>query len=281
MSKKTILSLFLIIVGVRVSLLVIFAYTRSGGKASITMGFLTAAVTSIIVGSILGFSRLLDRTVKRFIDEIYQDIEDDIDDITHSRFTNTIWMIFILVIGLFIFSFFVLRFHKVEAMWGGIPVVVPTFIALAVLTWFLPRTLWFQNQRAYTPIWIFLIPTSGLIITMIAGIGKTENLSLMRAPYAQNKEYNAYQNTGFILQEAAEVGSSGIQFDIPNCDGEECAVLLVIALIVLTFVLIVGSALIPHFWLFNGSILLCIMLLIATHDLQVRRTTPVRGYFPG
>jgi len=28
---------------------------------------------------------------------------------------------------------------------------------------------------------------------------------------------------------------------------------------------------IPHFWLFSGSILLSIMALIAIHDLRVRR----------
>jgi hypothetical protein len=46
----------------------------------------------------------------------------------------------------------------------------------------------------------------------------------------------------------------------------------VIALIILTLFLVVGSAVIPHFWLFSGSILLGIMALIAIHDLRVRRS---------
>jgi hypothetical protein len=225
----------------------------------------------------LGFSRP-DRTANRFIDEIYQDIEDDERTLTtpdhqydHDPHSS---------IALFIFSFFVFRFHKVEAKWGGIPVILPTFIAIVALAWFLPRTRWFQNQRAYTPMWIFLIPTSGLLISMIVGIGKSENLSLMRTLSAQSFEYN-FPVPGFFLQEAGEVGSWVFQWDIPNCDGEECAVFLVIALIVLTLILIVGSAMIPHFWLFSGSILLCLMSLIAIHDLLVRRTTPNRSYYPG
>jgi len=47
----------------------------------------------------------------------------------------------------------------------------------------------------------------------------------------------------------------------------------VIALIVLTFVLVIGSALIPHFWLLSGSILISIMALIAIHDLRIRRAS--------
>ena len=42
-------------------------------------------------------------------------------------------------------------------------------------------------------------------------------------------------------------------------------------LIILTFVLVIGSAMIPHFWLLSGSILLGIMVLIAIHDLRIRR----------
>ena len=61
--------------------------------------------------------------------------------------------------------------------------------------------------------------------------------------------------------------------DIPDCDGDACAVLLVIGLIILTFVLVIGSAMIPHFWLLSGSILLGIMVLIAIHDLRIRRLT--------
>jgi hypothetical protein len=44
--------------------------------------------------------------------------------------------------------------------------------------------------------------------------------------------------------------------------------------------LVIGSAYIPHFWLLSGSILVGIMLLIAIHDLRIRRVpkeAPVSG----
>ena len=65
----------------------------------------------------------------------------------------------------------------------------------------------------------------------------------------------------------------GVQLELPSCHDDICGVLLVIALIVLTFVLVIGSALIPHFWLLSGSILISIMALIAIHDLRIRRAS--------
>ena len=271
MAKKTIVAICLIAMGVIASLLVIFAYGMSGGNPAITIAFLAVAIICIIVGSILAFSRLLDRMVVPVIDEIQGDIEDDIQDIKGRRITSTIWMLILIAIALPVFSFFIFRFHKIEAMWGPIPVALLTFIGMAALGWFIPRTRWFQTQ-VYTPMWIFLIPTLGFIISLGIGLAKTENMASLRASPQSVTESRSFSTTGYILQETAEVGFGGLNLDIPDCDGDACAVLLVIGLIILVFVLIVGSAMIPHFWLFSGSILLGIMALIAIHDLRIRRS---------
>ena len=270
MSKKTIFSIVLVLLGVIIGLLVIFGYSMSGGKTSITLAFLMVAIVCIMTGSILGFSRLLDRHVKPFIDEIHSDIEDDVQDLKEHRITKAIWMVIIISITSLIFSFFVFRYHKMEAMWGPIPVVLPTFVGLGILAWFIPRTRWFQTQ-IYTPMWIFLIPTIGFILTIGLGLARTENLSLLSATRQESVGYNYNQYTGIILHEISGVGNLGFDLDIPDCDGDACAVLLVIGLIILTFVLVIGSAMIPHFWLLSGSILLGIMVLIAIHDLRIRR----------
>ncbi len=271
MSRKTIVSISLVVLGVGTSFLVILAYGMSGGKTIITLAFLAAAVACIIVGSILAFSQLLDRFVNPVVDEIHNDIEDDIQDLRQHRITNTIWMVIIIGIGFLVFSFFTFRFHKVEAVWGSIPVVLPTFAGMIALAWFIPRTRWFQGHDVYTPMWIFLIPTVGFICTIAVGVTKTENLGLLRAGRQESIEYNSYRYTGFILQEAAGAGDWGLQLEVPDCDGEDCAVMLVVGLVILTLILVAGSALIPHFWLFSGAILLSIMTLIAIHDLRIRR----------
>lgn len=278
MSKKKYFSIFLIILGVSACSLVIFAYAMSGGKATITLTFLAAAILCIMAGSILGFSQLLDKLVTPAIDEIYDDIEDDIQDLKERRITATIWMILIIGLATLTFSFFVFRFHKMEATWGGIPVILPTIVGMAALAWFIPRTLWFQDQRDYTPMWVFLIPTAGLVLALMIGISKTENPGLLRASRQELIEYNTYQTTDFFLWTLAEAGNSSSLLDIPECSGDECGVLLLlIALIVLTLILVAGSAFIPHFWFFSGSIMLSIMALIAVHNLLIRKSEGQKG----
>jgi hypothetical protein len=271
MAKKTIFALGLILVGILLGLLVISAYTFSGGKTSITLLFLALAVILIIAGTIVGFSRLLDKIASPIVTEISEDVKDDLQDIKARRMTNTLWMLVVTIIGLIVFSFFVFRFHKMEAAWGGIPVIVPTFFGLVGLAVLIPRTRWFKESRDYTPMWIFLIPTIGLIITVWVGLARTENMRILSGIPNEVVQYNAIRQAGPIIQTVGEVGDFGLDLEMPDCDGEGCAVVLVIALVVLVFVLVIGSAMIPHFWLLSGSVLLGIMLLITIHDLRIRR----------
>lgn len=273
MSKRMTLPILLILAGVSTGMLVIFAYAMSGGRTSITGALLTAAVVCIVTGSVLAFSRLLDRFVKPFMDELQADIDDDLQDLKERRLTSTFWMVLFVGIALFVFSFFVFRFHKLEAMWGSVPVVIPTFIAVALLAWYLPRTRWFKGFNQHTPMWVFFIPTFGLVLSMWLGLTRTENLGILRAP--------RQETIGFVYNQfgsrAVEQGANGLDFffsfvDLPDCDNDVCGVIfMVVLLVVLTVVLVGGSASIPHFWLFSGSILLGIMVLIALHDVRLRK----------
>jgi hypothetical protein len=94
---------------------------------------------------------------------------------------------------------------------------------------------------------------------------------MIQATRQESVEYNTSPSTLFFLQQSAGVGEWGLHLGVPSCDGDECLIFLVIALVILTFILVIGSAFIPHFWLFSGSILLGIMVLMAIHDLRVRR----------
>jgi hypothetical protein len=280
MSKKVVFSIFLILAGVIAGLLILFSYGRSGGNTALTLGFLSVAIFFIITGTVLIFSRLLDRTINPLVDEIQKDIEDDIQDLKERRFTNTHAMIIIIGAAVMLFSFFVFRFHKVEAMWGPIPVVIPTFMCMAALAWFLPRTTWFRDWSDYTPMWIFLIPTCGFILSVWLGLARTENLEVLRANSTQPVSYNTNPNLGNIFLATGDATDFGFSW-LSDCDDDVCgAILLVIGLVILTLVLVIGSAYIPHFWLLSGSILVGIMLLIAIHDLRIRRVpkeAPVSG----
>lgn len=270
MAKKTLFAISLILVGIFTGLLVLSAYTFSGGKTSISLFFLALAIILIILGTLLAFSRLLDKTVSPVVEEINADIKDDLQDIKEHRITNTIWMVILVGIGLVIFSFFVFRFHKMEAAWGPIPVIIPTFFGLLALGYYIPRTSWFQQSQEYTPMWIFLLPTIGFIITLGVGLARTENMALLGGASGEVVQYNLVRSAGPFLQSVGDAGEIGLDFDLPDCDGDGCAVILVIGLVVLVFIMVIGSALIPHFWLLSGSILLGVMLLIAIHDLRIR-----------
>lgn len=271
MSKKMIFSIILIGVGVISALLITFTYGTSGGNLVVWLSFLSADILLILVGSILAFSRLLDRSVSPLVEEIHKDLEDDIQDLKERRFTNTHAMGLILALAVLVFSFFVFRFHKVEASWGPVPVLIPTFIGMLALAWFIPRTKWFRFVRDHTPMWIFFIPTLGFIISLWLGLARTENMNALIATRSETISYNAYQVTGILLEGAGDAGDLGIALDLPNCDSDACgAIILVIVLIVLTLVLVIGSAFIPHFWILSGSLLLGIMLLITIHDLRIR-----------
>jgi drug/metabolite transporter (DMT)-like permease len=274
MSKKMVLAIILIGLGVITGMLDLFVYGLTGGSPAVTSAFLAAAIACIIAGSVLAFSQLLDRFISPVLEEINKDIEDDIEDIREHRMTNTLFMGLVVGISILVFAFLVFRFHKLEATWGSIPVAVPTLAAIGVLVWFITKTHWFHNQRIYTPMWVFLIPTAGLILTMIIGISKTEDLRAFRVGNQEAIEYNTYQFASFIFQGAMEAGGLELNPDIPSCNGDDCGVMflvmLVIGLVILSIILVAGSAVIPHFWLFGGSIFISLMAIIAIHDLRVR-----------
>jgi hypothetical protein len=270
LSRKTIFATLLIVLGVGFGLMVVLTYSMSGGSTGITLTFLAAAVVCVLVGTVLAFSRLLDRFVNPVIEELHADIADDLLDIKERRMTNTIWMAIITGLAALVYFFFILRFHKVEAVWGSIPVIVPTVIGMGLLVYFIPRTSWFQTA-GYTPFWIFLIPTIGLLVTLWVGVSRTENIELLTLSRAQSVDYNLVRPVSFMFFNSVDTG--GLDLSLPSCDDEGCAVLLVIGLIILVFVLVIGSAMIPHFWLLSGSMMLCIMALITIHDLRIRQVT--------
>jgi hypothetical protein len=179
-------------------------------------------------------------------------------------------MVVLLGIVLLVFSFFVFRFHKVEAMWGSIPVVITAFISMLALAWFIPRTRWFQHSHDHTPMGIFLIPLIGFIISLWRGLARMENFGVFRATPTEPARYNTVRASGILVQGASDAADMGLSISLPRCDGDACAAYLVVGLIILVLILIVGSAVIPHFWLLSSSLLLGIMALIAFHDLRLR-----------
>jgi hypothetical protein len=274
MAKKTILAIVLIGLGAITGLLTAISFMESGGKAGITITAFLAAAGFIITGTILIFTRVLDQLVNPVLDEIDKDIEDDLQDIKSGRFTNTFWMIIITGIAAFVFSFFVFRFHKLEARWGSIPVAIPTILGVGALAIYLPTTRWFKNKSFHTPMGVFLIPVVGLILTLILGISTTENVRAVFSTRQQGVEYYPTEAVGFVVDEGLDFGGGIFDFVGSISSGDDSGLIfIVIFLIALVFILVLGSAMFPHFWLLSGSLILSLMALIAIRDLRLRTMT--------
>jgi hypothetical protein len=69
--------------------------------------------------------------------------------------------------------------------------VLPTMIGSGILEWYVSRTGWFQTHVC-TPMWIFLIPTVGLFLTIGIGLEKIETLGLLRAASQGTMEYKRH-----------------------------------------------------------------------------------------
>jgi hypothetical protein len=68
------------------------------------------------------------------------------------------------------------------------------------------------------------------------------------------------------------------EITFPDCDDEACAYLfLAMLFILLTTILVAGSALIPHMWVLSCLVLLTLIALLALHE--IRRDRSLREHY--
>jgi hypothetical protein len=271
MSTKTRKGILLMILGGIGGTIALFAYQSWGLRGDYTMLALGMATSGVLIGSILVFSRALASLVKPSLDGLRVDIEDDIQDIQQRRFTTTQFMVITFVAVSCLFAYYVLRYHKIGATWGNVPVIAPTFIIVSIVAWIVVHTEWFEDQRLRTPIHVFLIPVAGLFLSLYLGIGINENAHYLRVNRDELMEYSSDLSTDITWLYIVEDVTTNIP--TPYCSDDVCAALfLVIALIVITFILVAGSAFIPHFWLLSGFVFEAILALMTIHEIRVRRS---------
>ena len=151
-------------------------------------------------------------------------------------------------------------------------------IGLALLLFaFARRTDWYNNRFFRTPTWVMLIAFAGFAVALILGIFMTE-----QAPPTQS---------GQLLDGGAEcrlrvcrlprvlhypsISDIGPMPEItfPDCDDDACAyIFLAILFVLLTAVLVVGAALIPHMWVLSCLVLLTLIALFALHEVRRDRS---------
>lgn len=262
------IGVFLILCGVAAGVLTLLIRFVNRGEGGGYLVMSLMAVGLVVIGSMLTLTRVLDRFAQPLVEDIEGDIQDDLADLKARRFTPAMQML-VATGGLaLVFIFLVLRLRKLAAAWDGFPVVIPTLVLMALVTWVVTRSKWFKNQQMKTPRRIFLIPVAGLILSMLLGTQLTENFS--GAGWNAVDGTRAGQiDTGDPVDFGLDIDSSF--FELPDCDDDACeALFLVVALVVLTLILVLGSAFIPHFWFLAGSVLLLVCLLIVLHEIRLR-----------
>lgn len=241
--------------------------TLLSSPSALVVLFIT--VSLVIAGSVIAFSQLLDGIVVPVAENLAEDVQDDVKDLAELRPTTTIIICALTSLIAMVFALLVFRFHKLESSWGLFPVGIATIIICGLIAFTVIRTDWFQDKFFRTPFWVYLIPMIGIVVSTYLGVLRTEDVGRLNFTNSSNGYTYVYQPRYFW--QGGTSGGESSNIDVPECSGKNCGyVYLVIFLIVLTIVLIVGSAFIPHFWLLAGGIFLTIMVLISIHELRVR-----------
>lgn len=258
------------------SLTIIFGQVGMGNTAAVlTMILATITVFMVMAGGLLVFTNILDEYAIPVANEIARDLSDDFEDIKQGRFTKTMIMAILTVLIGLAFTYLVFRYDKFAAKWGIFPIWMLALVVVALGTYLVSLTDWFNNQRYRTPFWVFLIPLAGIAVSTGLGIVNTEDVRHIDPTSEIYTEtgYNYYYSPRYLNFSSGGDLDSGGGFDADDfdCDGEGCAyILLLVLLIIVTVVLIIGSAFIPHFWLLSGILFLTIMIIITIHELRVR-----------
>lgn len=205
---------------------------------------------------------------------------DDLEDIKEGRITGTQFALLTTTAGMVIYSLCLLAYNKFTADWYGFNVVLISLAASTCVAFLIARTEWFSDQTFRTPMQIFLIPLAALVFCVGIGIYMTEPLeiggpSAYQAGQNQTQEYNydntrAHSTVGYYWGGSSSRSSSVGAGSGFKCNGKGCGyAVLVIILVILVLVLMICSALVAHFWVMAGMLLLTIMLMIAIHELRV------------
>jgi hypothetical protein len=122
-----------------------------------------------------------------------------------------------------------------------------------------------------------LVAFAGFALAQFLGIFMTEQV-----PPVQNEQSLTAENdvdygyvgsrAYYITREYLNIGPTP-EITFPDCDDDACAYLfLAMLFILLTAILVAGSALIPHMWVLSCLVLLTLIALLALHEIRRDRS---------
>lgn len=244
-----------------------------------------AAVMSTVYYMNLGVETIAP-SIEQRVKEAMPGIADDIEDIKNLRFTGTQFSLIVCGLATIASLYYMVTYNKFGASWWGINVFLYAFVAVVLVVLLVTQTDWFRDEYFRTPMWMFVVLMSALILSIGLGLYMTEPIEIggptqyqvehpsSNESTADSEEYD-YQRTRastffYMPRSQTSSGQSSSSSGI-SCTGKGCGEgILFLLIIVLVLILVIGSAFIAHFWVFSACVILALMWLFAIHELRVR-----------
>jgi MFS family permease len=257
--------------------------------------FILALVVLTITSTILIPGVLLPNITSPHSEFLADDLSDEWQELQRRTVTRPHLLMLAGAISALVYVWCLFYYGKVtDAIWfGWMPVGVAAICLALLLFAFVRRTDWYHNRFYRTPSWVMFIAFAGFATAQFLGIYMTEQVV---APQSGQLTVSTENNVdyGYVGSRAYYITRQYLTFGptpditVPDCDGDECAyVFLAMLLVLLTVVLVVGAALIPHMWVLSCLVLLTLIALLVLHEvrrdrgLQVRYGRSIRTSEPG
>lgn len=246
--------------------------------------FVLAIIVLTITSTILIPGVLLPNLRNPHNEFLTDDLDDEWDELRARRFSRPHLLLAGGVIAALAYLWLLFYYGKLtNAIWfGWLPVGVPAIGLALLLVAVALHTDWYVNRAYRTPTWVILVAFAGFITSQFLGIYMTEQVvapgtQRLAVPGTPN-DYTYLGTRGYYLwREFAPSSSAGSpDVDVPDCDGDSCGyMILAILVVVLTLILVLGAAFIPHMWVLSCLVLLALISLFVLHDVR-RDRSPVR-----
>jgi hypothetical protein len=283
----------------RKTALVLFAISLMAGLAStaLFMGhrlpvetwrivFILALVLLTITSTILIPGVLLPNITSPHPEFLSDDLHDEWSELRQRTISRPHILLIGASISALVYVWCIFYYGKLtNAMWFGWMPVGVAAIGLALLVFaFARRTDWYNNRFYRTPTWVMLTAFAGFAAALFLGIFMTEQVPPVqddRLPVAeQDVDYGYVGSRAYYITRQYLSNGPVPEIAMPDCDGDACAYLfLAIPFILLTAILVAGSALIPHMWVLSCLVLLTFIALLVLHE--VRRDRNLRQRYGG
>jgi MFS family permease len=241
--------------------------------------FILALVLLTITSTVLIPGLLLPNITSPHPEFLTDDLEDEWTEMRQRTVSRPHFLLLGASIAALTYVWCVFYFGKpMNAFWfGWMPVGVAAIGLSLLLFAFARRTDWYNNRFYRTPTWVMLVAFAGFASALFLGIFMTEQV-----PPAQNDQSLTAErgvDYGYVGTRAYYITRQYLNFGpmpqitFPDCDDEACAYLfLAILFILLTVILVAGSALIPHMWVLSCLVLLTLIALLALHEIRRDRS---------